>query len=234
MSSIFRIVVGVLAACLLALAFVAFGRPGAVAAEPFCMAFMPDTVHDAQGYTFVGRLTSLARDHPGGARYLTFEVETVLADDGWRPKSGARMVLRAGSPLRLFDEGCDRPYGFTVGARYLYSTSSLLGQQAGFMVAWKLDGQTATLLEMYPQHGHGNAAFAAAHTLASAAALMVPGASLPPTSTASAGGYSSGYGDGGLPLWPQSLAVVAAGLTAVALRRRLRAGPRRDRRSATA
>jgi hypothetical protein len=159
--------------------------PQAVVAEPFCQAYMPLAVADAQGFTFIGRLVAQvghrprsARDHD--VRRLIFHVQEVLADHGY-PKSGNRMILRAGSPSTLFDEGCDRLYGFHVGARYLVSTSSLLSPVAGQTVAWQLDGRSAHVVVMYPQHDSASfRGFAAADTLGKALALMVPG-DLPPT-----------------------------------------------------
>jgi hypothetical protein len=157
--------------------------PRPAAAEPSCEAFMPESPSDAQGFTFIGTVTGIGPEHVGGSRWLFFTVEYVLADHGL-PNTGNNMILRAGEPVKLLDQGCDRPYGFAVGRRYLYSTSELDDTHAGKMVAWELNGLQARVLVTYPQNFPGNAApFAAATTLAEAVKLIAPGATLPPTTT---------------------------------------------------
>jgi hypothetical protein len=192
--------------------------PQMVAAEPFCQAYMPNSPTDAMGFTFIGIVTAVGPERAGGPTWLFFNVEDVLADHGL-PNTGNNMVLRPGAPLKLLDQGCDRPYGFAVGERYLYSTSVLNDTHSGKMVAWHVKGDEAHVLIMYPQHLPENAAvFAAADTLEKAVKLIAPGASLPPTSTASAPARSSGPADP----FTNTLVLAGCGAAGLLLGRRLR------------
>lgn len=132
----------------------------------------------AAGYTFIGRLTEI--EYVGDEdvfTYLWFDVEEVFAGAAKPPDGPFETVLNEGSSVRLYASDCNGIRKVHEGDRYLISTKRLWDAPSFWTAVWRVSGDNADFIRMYP--GDYDARLAQADSVNEAVALVMGG--LPPT-----------------------------------------------------
>lgn len=143
-----------------------------------CYVRMPQNIRDAQGFTFTATLLAKT-DGPDFS--WTLAVEHVFKGADRDPQGELNITVRPGQQTTLYDGGCANVEHLEVGQRYVISKRDLVTFSAASTAVWKLEGNRAQLIRMYPGEAFDRR-LTAPKTLDQVLDLMAPG-TLPPTST---------------------------------------------------
>ena len=141
--------------------------PGTVAAQATCGG-PPTDLSVVSRHVFLGTAEEWTyRTDQFPLRYITFDVDRVLAGGGGD--------LRAGAPVTIYSALTDGIDGFVVGERYLVGVQRTDAALQCDAVAWRIDEDKADLVVMSTYDGVPSR-LARADTLEMAVALLVPDA----------------------------------------------------------
>jgi hypothetical protein len=188
-------------------------------AEDICHRNAPKTIDALRGYTWTGTVSdrqTVPFEDAGSYTVWVFAVDHVYAD-AHGPDFPTGQALQQGEPFRLAST-CNGPTRFALGQRYIVSTSWLgpLGTSTNLFGAWRLDGQEATLVDMYEQ-GTEPSQLRDARSLEAVLRIVAPGA-LPPTDAPSLGHSAEPRIDAGVTYAILLLALALSGMFLLRLR----------------